>query len=138
MGKKLTDRQEKFCNEYLVDLNATQAAIRAGYSKKTAQVIAAENLSKPIIQEKLQKCIKKQQERTQITADKVLADIEEVKERCMQKVPVLDEEGNPTGEWRFEATPALRALELLGKHLALFTDRQEHLLRGAVQIIDDV
>jgi len=53
MAKKLTDKQEMFCREYLVDYNATQAAIRAGYSKKTAQAIATENLSKPLIQERL-------------------------------------------------------------------------------------
>ncbi len=51
--KKLTDKQEKFCNEYLIDLNATQAAIRSGYSPKTSQVISTENLSKPIIQERI-------------------------------------------------------------------------------------
>ena len=46
---KLTPKQQLFVEEYLIDLNATQAAIRAGYSKKTAQVIGAENLSKPMV-----------------------------------------------------------------------------------------
>lgn len=48
---RLTTKQKRFCDEYLIDLNATQAAIRAGYSKKSAQVISAENLTKPIIKE---------------------------------------------------------------------------------------
>ena len=51
---KLTDKQERFVQEYLIDLNATQAAIRAGYSKKTAQVIGSENLAKPLIAERIQ------------------------------------------------------------------------------------
>ncbi|MDX8000229.1 terminase small subunit [Xenorhabdus sp. Reich] len=49
----LTDKQEMFCREYLVDLNATQAAIRAGYSDKTANRTASENLSKPGIQSRI-------------------------------------------------------------------------------------
>ena len=47
--KRLSDKQERFIDEYMVDLNAKQAAIRAGYSKKSAVVIAAENLKKPMI-----------------------------------------------------------------------------------------
>ena len=65
MAKKLTDKQEAFCREYIVDYNATQAAIRAGYSRNTANEIGAENLAKPSIQERL----------TQLKA-KVLADVE--------------------------------------------------------------
>ncbi len=49
MADKMTAKQRRFCEEYLIDLNATQAAIRAGYSKKNAQNIASENLAKPII-----------------------------------------------------------------------------------------
>ena len=52
---KLTAKQQRFCDEYLTDLNATQAAIRAGYSQKTAGVIASENLKKPNIQEYIKK-----------------------------------------------------------------------------------
>lgn len=68
----LTKKQEMFCLEYLIDLNATQAAIRAGYSEHTAKDIACENLAKPNIQAYLQEAIKKRQDRTEITADKVL------------------------------------------------------------------
>lgn len=51
----LTAKQQRFVEEYLVDLNATQAAVRAGYSKKTAGAIGGENLEKPEIQEAIQK-----------------------------------------------------------------------------------
>ena len=68
----LTDKQSKFVKEYLVDLNATQAAIRAGYSKKTAQEIGSENLTKPIIQEEIQKEQQRHAEKTDITIEKVL------------------------------------------------------------------
>lgn len=54
MAKKITDKQERFVQEYLIDLNATQAAIRAGYSKKTARQIGQQNLSKVVIQNLIQ------------------------------------------------------------------------------------
>lgn len=71
-GKKLTAKQRAFVQEYMVDLNATQAAIRAGYSVDTANVIASENLAKPYIQEALQEAMAAREQRTEITADRVL------------------------------------------------------------------
>ena len=71
----MTDKQKRFCEEYLIDLNATQAAIRAGYSEKTAGQTGFENLGKPEIQEKLQELMQSRSERTQITADRVLQEV---------------------------------------------------------------
>ncbi len=71
-AQALTAREAKFIDEFLVDLNGTQAAIRAGYSVKTARQIASENLSKPHIQAAIAEARKHQQERTQITADAML------------------------------------------------------------------
>ncbi|CAN7244668.1 terminase small subunit [Variovorax sp. LjRoot175] len=68
----LEPRQQRFVDEYLIDLNATQAAIRAGYSKRTARSMACENLTKPDIQVAISAARAEQQERTQITADAVL------------------------------------------------------------------
>lgn len=76
--KKLTPKQERFCQEYLVDLNATQAAIRSGYSQKTAYSIGQENLNKPEIKnkiEELQKEIQNKIEWTREQSIKVLAKI---------------------------------------------------------------
>ncbi len=72
MPNKLSQKQDMFCREYIIDLNATQAAIRAGYSKKTANRIGPENLSKLVIQEKLSELIGKRLTRVEITADTVL------------------------------------------------------------------
>lgn len=68
----LTAKQKRFAEEYIVDLNATQAAIRAGYSEKTARAIGAENLTKPNIAEYIQQLMNERSERTRITADRVL------------------------------------------------------------------
>jgi phage terminase small subunit len=68
----LTLKQEKFVNEYLIDLNATQAAIRAGYSEKTAKDIGCENLAKPNIAEAIGKAFKERAQRTKVDADWIL------------------------------------------------------------------
>jgi phage terminase small subunit len=72
---KLTDKQEMFCKEYLIDLNATQAAIRAGYSKKTASVIANENLIKPYIQKRIAELKEERSKRIEIDSDGVLKEL---------------------------------------------------------------
>lgn len=70
--KKLNDKQKQFCEEYLIDLNATKAAIRAGYSKKTAQQIGSENLLKLVIQNYITELKEKRNKRVQVSQDEVL------------------------------------------------------------------
>jgi phage terminase small subunit len=80
----LTPKQEQFVEEYLIDVNATQAAIRAGYSKKTAHVIGTENLRKPAIAAAVAEAQADRTERTNITQDYVLESIFAAMERCKQ------------------------------------------------------
>jgi phage terminase small subunit len=74
----LTAKQQRFVDEYLIDLNATQAAIRAGYSAKTAYSIGDENLKKPEIAAAVQKAMDSRAARTGITADRVLAELAKI------------------------------------------------------------
>ena len=125
---KLTAKQEAFCEEYIVDLNATQAAIRAGYSENAASEIGYENLSKPQLAERIAELKAERSARTEITADYVLSNLKSVAERCMQAEPVtvrIDGEEQETGEYKFEHSGANKSLELLGKHLGLFVDKKE-------------
>jgi phage terminase small subunit len=75
---KLTPKQEQFCREYIIDFNATQAAIRAGYSKKTANRIGPENLSKLVLQERIAVLVKELQEKTGITAEQVVRELAKI------------------------------------------------------------
>lgn len=103
---KLTNKQKRFCEEYLIDLNATQAAVRAGYSEKTADRIANQNLKKLEVQQYLQKLMQERSERTKISADDVVRELE--------KIAMTDTE--ITGKEK------MKALELLGKHLGMFSN----------------
>ena len=94
-AKKLTDKQQRFVEEYLVDLNATQAAIRAGYSKKTAKVIAAQNLSKLNVAAEIQSGRQKLSEKTGVTAERVIAELALVAFTNMQDYFRVNSEGQP-------------------------------------------
>jgi len=97
---KLTPKQDAFCQEYLIDLNATQAAIRAGYSVKTAGRTASENLSKPDIQGRIIELKNKRSERTEINADYVLQRHREIDELDIVEIIKSDMSGfRPLGEW---------------------------------------
>ncbi|MDO4669737.1 MAG: terminase small subunit, partial [Butyricicoccus pullicaecorum] len=74
----MTKKQQRFVDEYLIDLNATQAAIRAGYSPDTAQQMGSENLSKPVIRNAIDKAIAERSRRTGINQDRVINEIAKV------------------------------------------------------------
>lgn len=74
--KKLTPKQSLFCIEYMIDLNATQAAIRAGYSIRTAHSIGAENLTKPLVMQELARLLTEKVKRSNKSADDVIKELE--------------------------------------------------------------
>jgi len=76
--KLLTTKQKLFCKEYLVDLNGTQAAIRSGYSEKTARVIGQENLQKPALKDEIQKNIKKLTDKVELQAEEILKNLKSI------------------------------------------------------------
>jgi phage terminase small subunit len=125
----MTPKQECFVQEYLIDLNATKAAIRAGYSTKTANKIGTQLLGKTGIKSAIDAALVERRKKSEISADYILMSLREVVERCLQRAPVInmkgkqvqDEDGNNL--WEFNAPGANKALELLGKHLGMFTDK---------------
>ena len=122
----LNEKQKQFCEEYIIDLNGTQAAIRAGYSAKTANEQAAQLLAKLSIQEYICELKNKRSERVKYSQDELMRDILEVKNRCMQANPGLDKEGNETGVWKFDSNEANKALDMLAKHVGFYeTDNKQ-------------
>ncbi|MCY9733141.1 terminase small subunit [Paenibacillus alvei] len=146
----LTAKQKAFVQEYLIDLNATQAAIRAGYSVKSANRIANENMSKPDIQTAIHKAMDKRAQRTEITADRVLQELAKIGFANMadyaewgpkgitlkgstqltadQAAAVSEVSETVTeagGSVRFKLHNKIAALERIGKHLGMFDDRTD-------------
>lgn len=139
---KLTPKQKRFVSEYLVDLNATAAAIRAGYSEKTARAIGAENLTKPNIAAEIKKRQRRHQCKLEITQEKVLEELAAIGFANGTDFVEVNASGllsvKPTKDIPAQKRPAIagikytkdgieiklydkvRALELLGKHLGIF------------------
>ena len=113
----LTPKQAAFVREYLVDLNATQAAIRAGYSKKTAGQIGEQNLKKLEVQQAIAKAQEKLSAKTELTAEVVINGL--MKEACADDGPTCK-------------TARVKAWELLGKHLGMLTDKSKVEVSGDV------
>lgn len=116
----MTSQQRQFCDEYLIDLNATQAAIRAHYSPQSARSQASQLLDLEEVQQYISERQKKVSDKLSYSLERVLTNFATVFDRCMQGEPVLDFEGNPTGEWKFDANNANRANENIGKHLGFY------------------
>jgi len=107
----VTPKQQRFVDEYIADPNATQAAIRAGYSVNCAAEIGYENLNKPEIASAIAKASREMQERTQITTQWVL-------ERLVAEATSVGEGSTQSAR--------IQALGLIGKHLGMFIERHEH------------
>jgi len=154
----LTKKQKRFVEEYLVDLNATQAAIRAGYSTQTAYSIGDENLKKPEIKNAIEKALAERSRRTGVNADRVILELAKI--AFVNPTDVINmDEATVRGEANREDTAAIssvkvkriptedgdiverevrtydkiKALELLGKHLGMFTDKFK--VEGAIPIV---
>lgn len=144
----MTAKQKRFCEEYLIDLNATQAAIRAGYSPETAKSVGSENLTKPDLRARIDAEIAKRSRRTSVSADRVVRelakiafvnaadiidpdtatvrpDASEEDKACIAAVKFRSSSGESSDsvEREIRLCDKLKALELLGKHLGMFSDR---------------
>lgn len=129
MTAALNERQKRFIAEYLIDLNATQAAVRAGYSQKTAYSMGQRLLKKVEIQDEIQKAMRQRQERTEINQDYVIEKLKEIAEMSASDMAISD----------LKYANKIRVLELLGKHLGMFDGKaNEPEDNGKAMVIIDV
>jgi phage terminase small subunit len=157
----MTPKQERFVEEYLVDLNATQAAVRAGYSARTARAIGRENLDKPDIQAALQTAFAARSQRVEIDQDWVIRRLARIADLDLRKLftddgtlrPIQELPEDVAGaissvdvikrkddaeEYRVRLPDRIRALDLLGRHLGMFRDRVEVTGRGLETLLPEL
>lgn len=128
--QSLTPKQEMFCQEYIIDFNGTRAAIAAGYSEKTADVIAVENLGKPKIKLRLEELTNSRAEKLEITQEQVLRDLMLARDITLgikpHKVQTTVDGLPMTVEIeKTDMNNFIKINELYMKHLGMFIDRQE-------------
>ena len=138
--KKLTPKQQRFVQEYLVDLNATAAAIRAGYSPKTAKQIGQENLTKPAIEKAVRDAINERSKGTKITQELVVAEAFKLYQACAELVPKMNADGEQIigkdgkAIWvPVDATNARGALDMLAKHTGAYSADKKHEFSGGLR-----
>lgn len=141
--KKLTAKQRRFCDEYLIDLNATQAAIRAGYSEKTAKQIGQQNLTKVDIKKYIEKRMAEKEAELIADQDEVLKYLTAVlRGKTQAEVVVVEGIGDGCSEARTmkkapDEKERLKAAELLGKRYGLYTERIEQEIDAELSITVD-
>lgn len=120
-GIKLTAKQKKFCHEYLKDLNATQAAIRAGYSEDTAFSIGWENLRKPLIKKYIDNQLEDVLEESKsVLKSRIIKELKDVSFTGVG-IDIIEKDGIIID---VRITDKLKAIDLLGKYLAMWTENR--------------
>ena len=138
-GTKMTNKQKRFCDEYLIDLNATQSAIRAGYSPKTAYKIGQENLMKPQIKAYIEKRMKEKEDNLIASQDEVLRYLTSVlRGQSESEIVVVEGCGDGVSQAvKIKKTPdereRLKAGELLAKRYGILSDKVK--LDGVVPVV---
>lgn len=132
----MTDQKKRFCDRYFETLNGSQSAIYAGYSEKTARQIAHNLLQEDEVEEYLQSLRAEAAEKSGINRDWIMDRFKHISDSCVQAVPVLDHEGLPTGEYKFDSSGANKATEMLGKILGVFEKDNEQAKAKTTNIIN--
>ncbi len=160
----MTDKQRRFVDEYLIDLNATQAAIRAGYSAKTAKDIGCQNLAKLEVRRSIDKALAERSKRTGINQDRIVQELAKmafvkitdiidpedattlsnadpfdlacIESIKVKKFPTMS--GDTGVEREIKLGSKLKALELLGKHLGMWNDKADVSVTVPIIIKDDI
>ena len=115
----LTDRQKLFVKYYCLTKNLTESAIQAGYSKNNAGHLGWQAMRTPEVRAAVDKHLEAIGQKVDLELEHLLEDLVEIKTKCMQAEQVYDENGQPTGEWKFDSRGAIKAIETIGRFLKL-------------------
>ncbi len=120
----LTAKQEAFCQEYLVDYNATQAALRAGYDSNNLRKVGYTLKHTPAVRERIYELITERNQRLLIAEEYIIDTLVEVITRCTQAEPIRTYDSQqkcwvPTGEWKFDPANAIKAIDVLAKYIGM-------------------
>lgn len=139
-GMLVKEKQKRFCEEYLVDCNATQAAIRTGYSEKTARAIGQRLLTNVDIKKYIDQQLQKLKNEKIADAQEVLEYLTSVmRGKQKEQVPLLVGEGvQKLVQKDISAKDRLKAAELIGKRYGLFSEKLELQGETTIQIVDDI
>lgn len=133
---KLAPKRRNFVEYYFAcEMNATQAAAKAGYSKRSARTQAEFLMKNPAVRAAIEEKRQEYARKNDVTPDWVVANAKKVVIRCMQEEPIYDKEGNPTGEYRFDSAGAIGALRILAKFLGMERTTIEHQQTGGLGIV---
>jgi len=160
---QLTPKQQRFADEYLIDLNATQAAIRAGYSPRSADVTAARLLANARVRAYIDQRMAEHSRRTGVTQERIIRELARIAfldptqlvdmDTAELRANASDDDRAAIASVKVKTIPTqegvgierevrfsdkIKALELLGKRFGMFIDRQQVEVQGTVQIVDDV
>jgi phage terminase small subunit len=127
----LNEKMKLFADHYLITINATESAKKAGYSEKTAYSQGQRLLKHVEVRAYIDDKQNERSEKLELDAEWVLKNLQTVVERSLQSEPVMkwnyeSRQLEETGEYTFDSNGANRALELVGKHLGMFKDKIEH------------
>jgi phage terminase small subunit len=137
---KLTEKQKRFADYYIETGNATQSAIKAGYSEKTAKVIGNENLTKPYIRKYIDERLAEKENQRIAQQDEVLSYLTSLMrgEKREQVLRGIGQGAQVVDEMEVSAKDRIKAAELLGKRYGLWVDKQDIDVKGAVTFVDDI
>jgi phage terminase small subunit len=121
----MQENHKRFADKYFETLNGKESAIYAGFSEDTAKQQAWQLLQREDIQEYLQKIREKYAIKSGISKQWIVERFKHISDACIQAEPVLDSEGNPIGEYRFDSSGANKSTEMLGKIIGVFEKDNE-------------
>lgn len=133
----MTDQQKIFADQFLIDRNATQAALRSGYAVSSSRLVGHKLLNNPAVREYINEKLKELQNRVFVDMEFVINRFKDISDRCMQAEPVMVFDGEQwieSGEYKFDSSGAAKATEALAKIIGAYKEDNEQLAKQKITV----